>query len=124
MRVRPTLFAALLVCAAACAAAPAAQAKTTWLCNPVTKSKDDCRTSLTATVVKPDGTITGTEKTPLAKKPKFDCFYVYPTVSDQKTPEATLGIDPEIHAIALYQASRLSSQCRVFAPVYRQITLQ
>jgi hypothetical protein len=120
---RLTLVAALTATAAALAATPAT-AKTTWLCNPVTKSKDACRQSLTATLIKPDGTITGTEKTPLAKKPKFDCFYVYPTVSDQKRPEATFSIDPEIDAIALYQASRLSQSCRVFAPVYRQITLQ
>src|SRR5690242_15240087 len=123
MRPRLILLAAMTVCAAAIAATPA-QAKTTWLCNPVTKSKDPCRSSLTATIVKPDGTITGTEKTALAKKPKFDCFYVYPTVSDQKRPQATKAIDPEIDAIALYQAARLSSSCRVFAPVYRQITLQ
>jgi hypothetical protein len=123
MRTPLPLTAALLACAAAFAAAPA-HAKTTWLCNPVTKSKDPCRQSLTATLIKPDGTLTGTEKTPLAKKPTFDCFYVYPTVSDQKRPQATLAIDPEIDAIALYQASRFSQSCRVFAPVYRQVTLQ
>ena len=55
--------------------------------------------------------------------PKIDCFYVYPTVSDQETPFATLSIDPELRSIALYQAARYSQRCRVFAPVYRQATV-
>ena len=58
-----------------------------------------------------------------ARHPKIDCFYVYPTVSDQKTPNASLRIDPEERSIALYQAARYSQHCRVFAPMYRQATL-
>jgi hypothetical protein len=37
---------------------------------------------------------------------------------------ATRTIDPEDRSIALYQAARYSRVCRVFAPVYRQYTLQ
>ena len=55
--------------------------------------------------------------------PAIDCFYVYPTVSDQKTPNANLQIDPEERSIALYQAAYYSRYCRVFAPIYRQLTL-
>ena len=55
--------------------------------------------------------------------PRFDCFYVYPTVSDQKTPLASKRIDPEERSIALYQAARYSQHCRVYAPMYRQVTL-
>ena len=62
--------------------------------------------------------------TPKADRPaKIDCFYVYPTVSDQPTAFATRAIDPEIRSIALYQAARYSQHCRVFAPVYRQATV-
>ncbi len=57
------------------------------------------------------------------KKPAVDCFYVYPTVSDQKTTLANLHIDPEERSIALYQAARYSQYCRVFAPMYRQVTV-
>ena len=57
------------------------------------------------------------------RNPKIDCFYVYPTVSDQKGPNANLHIDPEERSIALYQAARYSQYCRVFAPMYRQITV-
>jgi hypothetical protein len=55
-------------------------------------------------------------------KPSFDCFYVYPTVTDQMTPLATLRIEREERSIALYQAARYSQYCRVFAPMYRQFT--
>ena len=58
-----------------------------------------------------------------ASNPKIDCFYVYPTVSDQKTVNANLHIDPVERSIALYQAARYSQYCRVFAPMYRQVTL-
>jgi hypothetical protein len=57
------------------------------------------------------------------KKPAIDCFYVYPTVSDQKTTLANLHVDPEERSIALYQAARYSQYCRVFAPMYRQVTV-
>jgi hypothetical protein len=58
-----------------------------------------------------------------AKHPKVDCFYVYPTVSDQPTDNANLNIDPEERSIALYQAARYTRDCRVFAPMYRQVTI-
>jgi hypothetical protein len=43
-------------------------------------------------------------------------------VSDQKTTLANLHVDPEERSIALYQAARYSQNCRVFAPMYRQVT--
>jgi Protein of unknown function (DUF3089) len=55
---------------------------------------------------------------------KADCFYVYPTVSDQQRPQATQVVDDVLRSIALYQAARFSRDCRVFAPVYRQVTIQ
>ena len=57
------------------------------------------------------------------RPPKIDCFYVYPTVSDQKTPLADQADRPEQRSIALYQAARYSQHCRVYAPMYRQVTL-
>src|SRR5262249_31665447 len=47
----------------------------------------------------------------------------YPTVSDQLGPNANLSIDPEIRSIALYQAARYAQTCRIYAPVYRQMTV-
>jgi len=56
-------------------------------------------------------------------KKTVDCFYVYPTVSNQQTTVATKAADPEIRDIALFQVARFSQVCRVFAPLYRQITV-
>jgi Protein of unknown function (DUF3089) len=120
---RPCSASLLAVVAAAfLATAGSASAKTTWLCSPQ-HSGDPCDYGLTSTVVKPDGT-RSTQTAKAARKPKVDCFYVYPTVSDQQRENATLAKDPEIKAIATYQASRFRQDCRVWAPMYRQVTLQ
>jgi hypothetical protein len=103
------------------AAASTASAETVWLCKPGL-ADNPCLDDLTATVVKPSGA-TRVERSRPARRPRVDCFYVYPTVSSQIAVNATLAIDPEIRAIAVNQASRFSQVCRVFAPVYRQLTL-
>ena len=121
MPLRPLLFAAV---AATCLAlaAPAA-AKTTWLCAPGLQDSA-CSSSLTTTLYSPAGKQLRTATPKAGRSKKFDCFYVYPTVSDQKRLNATLAKDPEIKAIARFQAARYGQHCRVFAPVYRQLTLQ
>ena len=73
-------------------------------------------------MVSADGA-TAAEPAAPAEDPPIDCFYVYPTVSGQTTTNANLQIDPEQTAIAIQQASRFSQVCRVYAPVYRQLTL-
>jgi len=105
------------------ALAPAtASAGTVWLCEPGLKA-DPCSPRLDTTSFSPAGEKLATRVVRRARPRRIDCFYVYPTVSDQKTPVATRAIDPELRSIALYQAARYSRHCRVFAPVYRQITL-
>jgi hypothetical protein len=107
-----------------CAAPSAASAKTTWLCKPGL-AKNPCAVGTGTTELHADGTVAGPVSEAAVVRPqKVDCFYVYPTVSDQKTPQATKRIDPEQRSIALYQAARYSSLCKVYAPMYRQITLQ
>jgi Protein of unknown function (DUF3089) len=98
-----------------------ASASTKWLCKPGTKP-DPCKGSLETTVFKSDGS-SSVKTAENARKPKYDCFYVYPTVSEQPTPNATKDIDPQQTAIAQYQAARYSEDCKVYAPVYRQATL-
>ena len=107
--------------ALALALAGPAEAKTVWLCKPG-QSPNPCFESLQTTVITSDGAAK-VVNTKLAKRPKVDCFYVYPTVSDQPTTNADLTVDPQQTAIARYQASRFSQRCRVFAPMYRQLTL-
>jgi hypothetical protein len=58
-----------------------------------------------------------------AKNPPVDCFYVYPTISGQQTVNANLQAGFRETEVAIAQASRFSQACRVYAPVYRQITL-
>jgi hypothetical protein len=94
---------------------------TVWLCRPGIKN-NPCESSLTTTVVHPDGKKT-TQRGSDAKNPPVDCFYVYPTVSAQPTVNANLDIDPELVAVAENQAARFSQICRVYAPVYPQLTL-
>jgi hypothetical protein len=117
------LAAALVVaCLAALPSTAAAADKTKWLCKPGLKN-NPCVSDLTATILHTDGTTT-TEHRKNAKKPAVDCFFVYPTVSDQQTLNANRKIDPEIRAIADYQAARFSQVCHVWAPVYKQVTLK
>src|SRR5919198_314336 len=98
---------------------------------PVCPTPASCRTrssrsaaSPASSTPTPAGAPTGVEDLKPARHPKIDCFYVYPTVSDQKQAVATRAIDPQERSIALYQAARYSRVCRVFAPMYRQLTLQ
>ncbi len=121
MRTRAALL-ALAALGVACAFSPAgAGAKTVWLCKPG-KSPNPCHESLKTTVVSPAGT-SHMENPRNARKPKFDCFYVYPTVSEQPGPNSDKSIEAQQWAIAEYQASRYSQRCRVYAPIYRQLTL-
>jgi hypothetical protein len=92
-----------------------------WLCKPGLES-NPCESSLTDTTVTSDGTKT-VERTEPAKSQPIDCFYVYPTVSNQPTANANLKIDPAETGVAIAQASRFSQVCDVYAPMYRQITV-
>jgi hypothetical protein len=119
-----TIAAAVLVfCALALMPSAAGAAEPVWLCKPGI-ANNPCDTSLRTTVVSPAGQPLGVRNAQPARHPVFDCFYVYPTVSDQPTGNANLNVDPEERSIALFQAARYSQTCRVFAPMYRQVTLQ
>ena len=83
---------------------------------------DPCESDLDSTVVTGSGRTRTVSASPAAR-PKIDCFYVYPTVSTQPTPNANLDLDPQETAVAVAQAARFSQVCNVYAPLYRQITL-
>jgi len=105
---------------AAAAAAPAA-AETLWLCNPRFAS-NPCLSSEQATVALGNGA-TFLQPAQPASNPPVDCFYVYPTVSSEPFQNATVTIGPEEEAIAVAQASRFSQVCKVYAPIYPQLTI-
>lgn len=112
------LGAAVLSAPTAEAAPPAGN--TVWLCHP-SITDDPCDLPQDTTDLK-----TGLVSTPLpiaeADKP-VDCFYIYGSVADQVALNADLTAQPAVQSIASYQAARFNGQCRLFAPVYRQMTL-
>jgi hypothetical protein len=118
---RAALLALLLAAVTATTATATAEAKTTWLCKPGIPA-NPCEPRLDTARFTPDEQLLG-EDDPKPGKRRIDCFYVYPTVSGQPGTNATKRVDPELRSIARWQAARYASTCRVFAPVYRQVTL-
>jgi hypothetical protein len=115
-------LAALSVAALAVSGIAASSASaTTWLCRPGL-AHNPCLSSEEATVVLSNGASFIQHAQPAANPP-IDCFYVYPTVSSQPTENANEEIGPEETAIAESQASRFSQACKVYAPVYPQLTI-
>ena len=93
-----------------------------WVCRPDIDD-DICDGDLDATVVEADGT-TSVETFEADPDAPIDCFYVYPTISQDTTTYSDWDFSPEQEGfVTLQQAARLASVCRVFAPVYRQRTL-
>ena len=96
-----------------------------WLCRPdLTTNQCDVH-SLDATVVEPDGSTQLETFSPATTTPDIDCFYIYPTVDLSSTPgnhtdfsDISYMLDP-----LLNQVARFTPLCRVFAPLYRQVTL-
>lgn len=91
-----------------------------WLCRP--GRADACAADQTATVITANGN-RSIESFKADPKPKFDCFYVYPTVSLDPTPNSDMVAGPEEKQVAAFQAARFAKHCRVFAPLYRQVTI-
>ncbi|MBX9797206.1 DUF3089 domain-containing protein [Sphingomonas sp.] len=102
------------------APAPDYASPAAWLCLP--GRADACQANQDATVIAADGTRSAEVFKPAAD-PKFDCFYVYPTVSLDVTPNSDMNAGPEERAVAAFQAARFARHCRVFAPLYRQVTI-
>ena len=91
-----------------------------WLCSP--ENNAACEVDLTTTSVAADGTLTR-EAFMANKDAPVDCFYVYPTVSLDSSPLSDMNPGPEELNVVKSQFARYASQCRLFAPMYRQFTL-
>jgi hypothetical protein len=102
-------------------AAQTASADVVWLCKPG-EEPDPCHESLATTVESSDGASQVVDPA-LPADPPVDCFYVYPTVSEQPGTNADKSKDEQQIEIARYQAQRYSLKCKVYAPMYRQLTL-
>jgi Protein of unknown function (DUF3089) len=94
-----------LICIALPAGAGAAREQPVWLCKPG-KERNPCKRGLRTTLITPTGEPIEVKEVRAPKRRKIDCFYVYPTVSDQEGPNASLRIHPEQRSIALTQALR------------------
>lgn len=92
-----------------------------WLCRPG-RPEDACAIDLTTTIVAADGTVTKETWAANLKAP-IDCFYVYPTVSADQTTNSDMNAGNEERNVIRQQFARFASQCRPFAPLYRQVTL-
>lgn len=91
-----------------------------WVCRP--DKIDTCRDDQTTLVIQADGSTQRQQFIP-ARLPKADCFYVYPTVSNGPGVTAPPTISEEERRAVRQQFQRFASLCRLYAPVYRQITL-
>ncbi len=92
-----------------------------WLCHP-SKASDACDVDLSTTIVEPSGR-TSLETADAAENPAFDCFYVYPTVSLDPTPNSDMVANVEERRVIAQQFARFGTICRTYAPLYRQVTL-
>jgi hypothetical protein len=95
---------------------------TVWLCNP-DQAADPCATSRAATAVTGRGATSPSSARTSSAASRFDCFYVYPTVSTESAVNADLTVQAAERAAAVVQASRFSQRCTVWAPMYRQVTV-
>jgi hypothetical protein len=97
-----------------------------WLCRPGGTANpggpDACASDMTTTVITADGKLTRETWTADDNAP-IDCFYVYPTVSTDKTPYSDMNADPAELNVVRQQFARFGSKCRVYAPLYRQVTI-
>ena len=91
-----------------------------WLCRP--GRQDACAVDLTTTIVAANGSLTRETWTANPAAP-IDCFYVYPTVSTDPTPNSNMIADDPEKGVVRSQFARFGAQCRTYAPMYRQTTL-
>ena len=92
----------------------------TWLCRP--GQPGACDVDLTTTIISPGGKLSR-ETWTAGKNAPIDCFYVYPTISTDPTPNSDMTPDPAELNVIRQQFARFGSKCRTYAPLYRQITL-
>ena len=103
-------------------AASVAKASTVWICKPG-QADDLCAGTIDGTTLPPPGQSAKPLGYTRSRRLPVDCFYLYPTQSEQPGPNANLDKDPPIRRVVVQQARMFSSVCKVYAPMYRQVTL-
>jgi len=121
----PAFAGMTIMCAAPAATqgpsvAPDYSKDSSWLCLP--GRSDSCSASLPTTALTSSGYGPASSSS-TAKDPPLDCFYVYPTVSNDPGMNSDMNAGREEKLTAETQFARFASVCRTFAPIYRQMTL-
>jgi Protein of unknown function (DUF3089) len=121
------IAAAGLAAALASAAGPARAADDdsyarpeSWLCRP--GGSDLCAAPVIATIVQSDGSRANRVFKPNPSAP-IDCFYIYPTVSEDPAGNSGMTSGPGEKRAVAQQFAAFASVCRPFAPIYRQVTI-
>lgn len=96
--------------------------ETVWICKPG-QADDLCAGTIDGRTLPPPGEETQPLGYTRPADPPVDCFYLYPTQSEQTGPNADLAKDPPIRRVVVQQARMFSTVCDVYAPMYRQVTL-
>ena len=91
-----------------------------WLCRP--GASDLCATPVVATIVKSGGAHGTRVFNPNPAAP-IDCFYVYPTVSEERAGNSGMTSGAGEKRAVAQQFAAFASVCRPFAPIYRQVTI-
>lgn len=94
---------------------------TVWICKPG-QSDDLCAGTIAGSTLPPPNTQAVPLEYTRPENAPIDCFYLYPTQSEQETPNSNLDKDPPIRRVVVQQARMFSTVCNVYAPMYRQVT--
>jgi hypothetical protein len=114
------IFIGVLAASSSCAAPNDYADAKSWLCRP--GLHDACDVDLNTTVITADGKLSR-ETWSADASARIDCFYVYPTVSTDATPNSGMVADAAELNVIRQQFARFGSKCRRYAPMYRQVTL-
>ncbi|MEH3106082.1 MAG: DUF3089 domain-containing protein [Sphingomonas fennica] len=93
-----------------------------WLCRPDKGAANACSLYLDAVSIDAEGNRTDAPYR-TAVNPAIDCFYVYPTVSEDRAVFSDMLPDARERSMVQAQFARFGAVCRQFAPVYRQFTM-
>ncbi len=107
------------------AATPPTTLPTNWACHPDQTPNpclDDGETTVLRSTQLQPRVVDRVEPAPDKTTPPVDCFYVYPTVTAAGGTNAPRHTERALEDLLRWQAPRLARTCRMFAPIYRQVT--
>ena len=100
--------------------APDYSKPSSWLC--LLGVSGICSAPLPTTALNPNG-YGSVGRSSVAANPPIDCFYVYPTVSNDPGLNSDLIPNGGERSVTESQFARFAGVCRTFAPIYRQMTV-